>query len=334
MLLAQLTEGLQFPSTTLSKRVQSTHFTWQSHTSLAASLLHAAAAALHCGPQAAPLAPLCKGSWPTGPEGLQFPVKHTMSAEKLLSILASRYSGILGDNFVGMYVHGSYAMGCFNAAKSDLDYIILCDDEPDADIKKQIMDVTIAYERFAPAKGLEMHLMRRCDCAEYIHPPYFCLHYSGAHTLAYLSDPDNYISYMHGQDMDLGAHLTVLTNRGKRIAGPEIPEVFGAVPKYAYIESVMSDMDWSDGDCMYHVLNRCRTLALMRDGLVLSKKEGALWALENVEKEHHPVITEALHCYETDAEMTSIAAAEKFCQKALDVIKSTLPKNTGLTCDH
>ena len=254
-----------------------------------------------------------------------------MKPEILIENLVSRYREILSDNFIGMYVHGSYAMGCFNNAKSDLDYIIVCENEPDADAKKSIMDVTIAYERLAPAKGLEMHLMRRCDCEKYVHPPYFCLHYSGAHTNAYLSDPDNYISYMHGRDMDLGAHLTVLTNRGKTIAGPDIAEVFGPVPKEAYIESVMSDMDWSEGDCMYHVLNRCRTLALMRDGLVLSKKEGALWAIENMEKVHHPVILEALHCYETDAEMTSIVAAEKFCQRALDVIKSMLPKNTGLT---
>lgn len=236
-----------------------------------------------------------------------------MNAEKLLSILARRYGEILSDNFIGMYVHGSYAMGCFNAAKSDLDYIIVCENEPGNAAKKQIMDVTIAYERLAPAKGLEMHLMRRADCMEYIHPPYFCLHYSGAHTQAYLSDPDSYISYMHGQDMDLGAHLTVLTNRGLRLCGPEISDVFGPVPPKAYIESVMSDMDWSEGDCMYHVLNRCRTLALMRDGLVLSKKEGALWALKNMEAEHHSVIREALYCYEANEKMTSVAAAEDFC---------------------
>lgn len=246
--------------------------------------------------------------------------------KKLLDSLASRYSSILGTNFVGMYVHGSYAMGCFNAVKSDLDYIIVCETEPDAETKRQIMDATIAFERIAPAKGLEMHLMRRCDCENYVHPPYFCLHYSGAHTLAYLSDPDNYISYMYGRDIDLGAHLTVLTNRGLRIAGSDIADVFGAVPKEAYVDSVMSDMDWSESDCMYHVLNRCRTLALMKDGLVLSKREGALWALANYEKAYHPVILEALHCYESDTEMTSINEAERFCQKALDMIKSFLPK--------
>ena len=246
--------------------------------------------------------------------------------KNLLDTLASRYASILGANFIGMYVHGSYAMGGFNPMKSDLDYIIVCESEPDAETKKQIMDATIAFERIAPAKGLEMHLMRRRDCESYVHPPYFCLHYSGAHTLAYLSDPDKYISYMHGNDIDLGAHLTVLTNRGLRICGPEISEIFGPVPKEAYIDSVMADMDWSEDDCMYHVLNRCRTLALMREGLVLSKKEGALWALDNIESAHHPVIREALGCYESAKAMTPTNEAEIFCQKTLDMIKSFLPK--------
>jgi len=48
-----------------------------------------------------------------------------MKPEILIKSLASRYREILSDNFIGMYVHGSYAMGCFNNAKSDLDYIIL-----------------------------------------------------------------------------------------------------------------------------------------------------------------------------------------------------------------
>jgi streptomycin 3"-adenylyltransferase len=88
----------------------------------------------------------------------------------------------------------------------------------------------------------------------------------------------------------------------------------------------MADMDWSEDVCMYHVLNRCRTLALMKSGLVLSKKEGAQWALENTDCSCHSIIREALACYESDKTMTSVAEAEIFCQNTLDMIKSFLPK--------
>lgn len=101
-----------------------------------------------------------------------------MSPEALLNALAGNCLELLGANFVGLYVHGSYALGGFNPLKSDLDYIIVCDREPDGAKKRRIMDATIAYARFAPAKGLEMHLMLREDCLTYRHPPRFLLHYS------------------------------------------------------------------------------------------------------------------------------------------------------------
>jgi streptomycin 3"-adenylyltransferase len=121
---------------------------------------------------------------------------------------------------------------------------------------------------------------------------------------------------MHGRDMDLGAHLTVLTNRGLRVCGPDIAEVFGPVPTQAYIESVMADMDWSEGDCMYHVLNRCRTLAYLADGKIRSKAECAEWMLKNTASDRHAVISEALACYTGGAAMSDISGAEEFCRAA------------------
>ena len=245
-----------------------------------------------------------------------------MNAATLLTALCSRYQTILGANFIGLYVHGSYAMGCFNPLESDLDYIIVCEDVPGDSEKKAIMDTTIAFERKAPAKGLEMHVMLRRDCTEVCYPPRFELHYSGAHAESYLSDPDRYIGYMHGEDPDLGAHLTVMYHRGVRIAGPDIPEVFGIVPKSHYINSVMEDLGWSEDDAMYHVLNHCRTLALAQDGAVLSKKEGALWALEHADSRYHGVIREALRCYESDTAFRPSAEARIFCNESLKTIKN------------
>lgn len=247
-----------------------------------------------------------------------------MNAAILLATLCKRYQAILVDNFVGMYVHGSYAMGCFNPLKSDLDFIIVCEDVPGDAEKKAIMDTTIAFERAAPAKGLEMHVMLRRHCTEVCYPPRFELHYSGAHTEAYLSDPDRYIGYMQGEDPDLGAHLTVMHERGLCISGPEVFEVFGAVPKQFYIDSVMEDLGWSEGDAMYHVLNRCRSLALAACGAVLSKKEGALWALENVESGYHAMIREALRCYESGDEFVPGEEARLFCEESLKTIKNLL----------
>ena len=247
-----------------------------------------------------------------------------MSPEELLKALAGRYLELLGENFVGLYVHGSYAMGGFNPEKSDLDYIIVCDREPDAATKRCILDATVAYMQLAPAKGLEMHLMLREDCLAYRHPPRFLAHYSPAHTRAYLADPVGYVARMQGRDMDLAAHLTVMYARGRRVCGPEVRAVFGPVPREAYLASILEDAGWSEADAMYHVLNRCRTLAYVSDGQVRSKKEGALWALENLDPRWHALIRETLACYEGCAAPEDTSAAESFCREALDSIRAAV----------
>ena len=48
---------------------------------------------------------------------------------------------------------------------------------------------------------------------------------------------------------------------------------------------------------MYITLNLARVLAFRREELVLSKKEGGEWALDNLPEEYHPLINEVLKEY-------------------------------------
>lgn len=253
-----------------------------------------------------------------------------MSPEELLDRLTDGYEAILNENFVGMYVHGSYAMGCFNPVKSDLDYILVCESEPDDETRLAVLRATVALTPYAPKKGLEMHLMLREDCHVYRHPPRFLLHYSPAHDAAVRADAAAYVRRMRGNDLDLAAHLTVMKRRGLLWRGMPLAEVFGDVPREAYLESVLDDAGWSEGDAMYHVLNRCRILAYVREGRVLSKKEGAQWALEQLEEALRPAVREALTCYESDEEMKNIEAARTFCAATLSRIRAELSESLTL----
>ena len=42
---------------------------------------------------------------------------------RLLHEIRRTHTEILGENLVGLYLHGSIAFGCFNPQKSDVDYI-------------------------------------------------------------------------------------------------------------------------------------------------------------------------------------------------------------------
>ena len=47
--------------------------------------------------------------------------------DSLINEFAERSESILRDNLVGVYLHGSAVMGCFNPLKSDIDLIVVAD---------------------------------------------------------------------------------------------------------------------------------------------------------------------------------------------------------------
>lgn len=244
--------------------------------------------------------------------------------KEIMDRLTTAYQRALSDNFVGMYVHGSIAMGCFNPLTSDIDYICIVNEEPDDAQKKLILDATLEMDAYAPQKGLEMHIMRLRDCIAPRHPAYFCLHYSRAHTHSVLNDPQEYIARMKGFDPDLGGHLTIMHACGVRWAGPPVADVFGPVPKEMYLESILEDVLSDCGDEIYRICNLCRVWGYLAEGLVLSKRTGPEWALRH-ETDHRETIREALACYNEGRAWNSAHGAEKACAYLKGRIISLLP---------
>ena len=59
-----------------------------------------------------------------------------LEAYNLIDSFVEQSKEILKENLVGIYLHGSLAMGCFNPQKSDIDLIIVVN-EPLSDIVKK-----------------------------------------------------------------------------------------------------------------------------------------------------------------------------------------------------
>jgi streptomycin 3"-adenylyltransferase len=58
------------------------------------------------------------------------------------------------------------------------------------------------------------------------------------------------------------------------------------------------------------VLNCCRTLAYLRDGLICSKDEGGEWALGALPSSFHNIVRTALRMYREDSPVEPPAAEE------------------------
>ena len=247
-------------------------------------------------------------------------------ADRVIGRIADLFARVLGENLVGIYVHGSLAFGCFTWETGDIDLIIVVKNEPEPAQKREIIETVIEIGKSAPAKGVEFSVLLADDCGNFSHPMPYVMHCSNAHTERYLSDMDGHIARLRGTDRDLAAHLTVMKAAGFPFMGPPVADVFGNVPPEAYLDSLMSDigdarMQIAD-EPVYIALNLCRVLAWLREGKVLSKEDGGKWGRDNLPGRFLPLVEAALECYRTGADMPGFGSlAEEFAGFMLESIE-------------
>jgi predicted nucleotidyltransferase len=248
-----------------------------------------------------------------------------MSYQELLDKIAECYGDILKDNLVGIYVHGSIAMKCFNWNKSDVDFIVVVNEKLSQDIKLKLMEAIIALNAYAPPKGLEMSIVLKKHCEDFKYPTPFELHFSNMHIDWYKGNAGYYCENMQGEDKDLAAHFTIIKKFGIVWLGQSIEEVFGTIPKYNYLDSIKGDVEDAKDDIsdnpIYIILNLCRVLAYAKGELILSKEQGGSWGLQNLEQKYHNIVSKAVQCYQTDEVMVvDKEEAENYCEYIMKAI--------------
>lgn len=218
--------------------------------------------------------------------------------DKVLEHIVSEYSKLLQENLVGIYLHGSLAMGCYNPGSSDIDFLVVVKNDMSFKLKRDLVDVLLELSGEAFI-DLEMSVLLEADSQAIVYPTPFILHYSVAHKERYLSD----LQYLcgNGVDEDLAAHITIVTNRGKCLVGKAIAEVFQTVPKDYYIQSMISDIEFAKNRIadrpVYITLNLCRVLYYLKEGAICSKQEGGEWGLKYLPVEFRALINQALLNY-------------------------------------
>ena len=224
-----------------------------------------------------------------------------MNERELLQRVCDAYRRILGEKLVGFYVHGSIAFGCFTWATGDIDFLVVTEAPLTQPEKEALIRVLLDLDAEAPPKGFEMSVVLRSECGHFRHPTPLELHFSNAHRARAAADLSAYCRDMHGEDPDLAAHFTVIRHIGETLFGAPIAEVFADVPRAAYVDSILGDVDgaaWEIADNpVYITLNLCRVLAYLAEGAVLSKRQGGEWGIKHLPEKHHPLLHAALAAY-------------------------------------
>ncbi len=249
-----------------------------------------------------------------------------MRYQNLVDEMVEKSKSIFKESLTGIYLHGSLAMGCFNPNKSDIDLIIVINDGITELQKMQFMNHVVEWNKKAPAKGPELSIVRKKYCKNFLYPTPFELHFSNAHLQWFMDDPTDYIHKMNGTDKDLAAHFTMIKKYGIVLHGEKIEDVFADVPRKDYMDSIWFDMEGAReaiaDEPVYVILNLCRTAAFLKNDLILSKKQGGEWALQNLPARYHTFISNALQSYMYDKEMDlETDEGQKFANEMLRMIR-------------
>jgi hypothetical protein len=228
-------------------------------------------------------------------------VEHTNipdAVKTCIEELVSKLKLVLNNNLVGIYLHGSIPMNCFNSESSDIDILVLTKNSLTETQRTNLVSDYNSVKNNCPNK-IELNVITSKVLNPFIHPTPCELYLTGGE--------DSVLTTK--EDVGIASSIVVTKRYGVCLYGQEIERALPNVPRRYYLDSIARDSEWSyrnvmrgpdEGECSvptYSVLNFCRVLAAIQNDLVLSKINGAEWGLENLPKEYKPIIKEALSEY-------------------------------------
>jgi streptomycin 3"-adenylyltransferase len=223
---------------------------------------------------------------------------------------------MLADNLIGVYLHGSLALGCFNPARSDIDLLVVTREGMMVETKRQVAECVLRLSKH-PCP-IELSFLIGRDMATWQRPTPFDFHYGDNWhkriTRALAGGEWRKWNDERQMDDDLAAHFTIVRQRGVCLFGRPIAETFPVVPRQDYVDSIVGDFRWGLERIrlhpVYFVLNGCRNVAYLTQGLIGSKDEGGEWALRHFPEEFHSIIASALDAYRNRQDDANLAATD------------------------
>ncbi|MBE3119384.1 MAG: DUF4111 domain-containing protein [Candidatus Atribacteria bacterium] len=204
---------------------------------------------------------------------------------------------ILGNQFIGLYLHGSLAYGDFNPQTSDIDFLVVTDGRLSVDTTAALKDVHarlfasgLAWSQKLEGAYIPKNDLRRHDPA---HAPVAWLGVDGHFALEQL-----------GSDWII--QRWILREKGIVVAGPPLRSMIDLVSADDLREAVRGSLRewWSppfpsperfrSGEYQpYAILTMCRSLYVLEFGMVSSKPAAARWAMETLGEPWAGLIEEA-----------------------------------------
>jgi streptomycin 3"-adenylyltransferase len=202
----------------------------------------------------------------------------TPAVEAYLAELVRVLSGRLDTGLVGVYLHGSAALGGWHPDRSDVDVLAVCAAPLAPDELHELAAAVSVRSLPCPVDaGLEFGLVTAesaiAPCAE----PRFELDLT---TSAAAGDTPT-LGHDRAGHADYLMHFAVCRAHGRVLAGPPPADVFGEAPAALLDAAFADELRWGaeHASPAYRVLNACRAWRFASERELVSKVAGGEWAL-------------------------------------------------------
>jgi Aminoglycoside adenylyltransferase, C-terminal domain len=210
----------------------------------------------------------------------------------------------LGPELVGMYLHGSLAMGAFTPGRSDVDALAVCAARLSSERSTELGEALATIPTPGSGGDLEFTLIAEGVLRAPSAAPTFEVHVS-THEEPFVVD-----GHDRPGDEDLVIHFAMARARGRSLYGPEPTEMFPEPERASLMRSLGGDLEWArstgaagwqghdlpeSASMAYQVLNGARILRYLETGELGSKAEGAAWLQgANPDPDTHALLDAAL----------------------------------------
>ena len=246
-----------------------------------------------------------------------------------LGDLVARARAVLGERLVGVYAGGSVALGAYTHGSSDVDVSVVVRDT----LERATKDALVAALRHealpCPARGLELVVYTLATTRRGGVEPGFELNLNTGATMGFHADE---APRPEGGEHWFAIDRSLLRSHGLALTGPPAAQTFAEVPRPAMLTVLGASLEWhrlqGAGEADNSVLNACRTLRFVREGVWSSKPEAGAWALDRVSPS---ALVAAALAARTGGPPPDAAAAEAFVAWVADEIARELRVVSGAT---
>jgi predicted nucleotidyltransferase len=212
--------------------------------------------------------------------------------EPLLEAFASGVERVLGDDLVGIYIHGSLALGGFDPRNSDVDFVVATRDDLEQETVDRLAALHSELGERLDGSYLPCEVLRRFDPDRVMHP-----HIESRGGRLFVDH--------HGGETVIYRH--VLRECGLVLHGPPPRELIDPVTAeelrwgvcdilenwWRPMLAKRSDELWEPPYRHYAIVTMCRVRFTLETGAVVPKQEAAQWALVHLDAEWHDLISRA-----------------------------------------